>query len=324
MSTLQAFGIDLIVWIQGWSPALDSLMEFLTFFGKVEFYMIFIPLLYWTINKRWGFRVFMLLLFTDFVGVSFKLFLHQPRPFWISDEVKLIGSQEASYGIISTHASNPPAILGYLWLQVRKRWLLITAVVATLLISFSRIYLGVHFPHDIIAGWVSGLVMLYLFVKVEDRVSAGLRDRSTGFNLGAAFAVSMIFVVVAILISAAIAGSPDASNYAAYSEEARSLNHFFTLSGAVFGAMAGWILGKKSGQFSVGGPIMQKAARYLLGMAGVVVVLYGLDFAFDQVDAGQAVAFTLRYIRYGLTTFWVIFAAPRVFLKMKLAAPEND
>lgn len=324
MAALQDFGIALILVFQRMSPALDGIMEFFTFFGTVNFFMIFIPLIYWTINKRWGFRAFMVLLFSDIVGVSFKLWLHQPRPYWISEEVQLLQSSgESSYGIISTHASNPPAVLGYLALQVRKRWMWIAAIAAPLLISFSRMYLGVHFPHDILAGWISGLLVLFLFVKTEDRVSASLKSKSIGYKIGLSLIISLIFIAAGLAISAAIAGTPDPSSYAAYSEDARSIDHFFTLAGALFGAMSGWFLMKEKAPFDVTGPLAQKAVRYVLGMVGVIVVLFGLDFAFDAVQAGDVVAYSLRYTRYGLTTFWAMFGAPWMFLKLKLAQVED-
>lgn len=324
MSALQEFGIALIVIFQRMSPALDGIMEFFTFFGTVEFYMIVIPLIYWTIHERWGFRVFLILLTTDFIGASFKLALHQPRPYWISEKVQLLQSTgESGYGIISTHASNPPAVLGYLALQLRRRWMWIIAVAAPLLISLSRLYLGVHFPHDVLAGWVLGLVVLFLFVKTEDRISASLNEKSTGYKIGLAFAVSLVFPAAGLLISAAISGTPDPASYASYSDEARSLDHFFTLSGAFFGAAAGWFMMKTNAPFSAKGPIGQKALRYLLGMVGLVVVLYGLDIAFDALNVGEATAYFLRYLRYGLTTFWAMFGAPWFFLKTKLASAKT-
>ena len=322
MSALQEFGIDLIVMMQQLSPALDGIMSFFTFFGTVEFYMILIPAVYWTLNKRWGLRAFLILLFTDFVGSAFKLYLHQPRPYWISENVRLLqAKEELSYGIISTHASDPPAVLGYLALKFKKQWLWGVAVAVPLLISYSRMHLGVHFPHDVAAGWIAGLLVLFIFVKLEERVSVGLEGRSIGYRLGAAFAASMGYVIVALLVSAAIASSPDPAGYAAYTEEARSLNHFFTLAGSMFGAMAGWTLMKSYAPFSEAGPLAQKFARYLLGLAGIVVVLYGLDFVFDAVQAGEIVAYSLRYVRYGLTSLWAIFGAPWLFLKLKLAQP---
>ena len=62
MGSLFDFGISLIQVLQMLSPALDALMEFFTFLGTIEFYLILIPLLYWTVNPRLGMRVLLILL----------------------------------------------------------------------------------------------------------------------------------------------------------------------------------------------------------------------------------------------------------------------
>lgn len=323
MSALQEFGIALIMVFQRWSPALDGFMEFITFFGTVEFYIIFIPFLYWTVNQKWGFRVFLILLFTDFISASFKLLLHQPRPYWVSEEVRLVGGGETSYGITSSHSSNPPAVLGYLAVHIRQRWMWVVAVVAPLLISYSRMHMGVHFPHDVVAGWILGILMLVLFVRYETGISESLQKRSTGSLIGLGFLISLVMITTSFLISAVIAGSPDPASYAGYASEARSLDHFFTLGGASFGSIAGYVLMRRQARFRDGGPVPQKAIRYVLGMIGALLLLYGLDFVFELVDAGEAVAFGLRYFRYGITTFWLTFGAPWVFLRLNLVEAGN-
>ena len=61
METLQQFGISLIQALQTLSPALDGVMFFFTFLGRVEFYLLIAPLIYWTIDKRLGIRVLLIL-----------------------------------------------------------------------------------------------------------------------------------------------------------------------------------------------------------------------------------------------------------------------
>ena len=322
MDALMDWGIALIQLFQRMSPALDDVMEFITFFGLVEFYMIFIPLLYWVVNRRWGFKAFLVLLFTDFVGTSIKLFGHQPRPYWVSNKPRLIGSEEHFYGFVSTHSSNPPAVLGYLALQIKKQWMWVVTITAAFLIGFSRMYLGVHFPQDVVGGWAVGALMLYLIAKAEPRIGSWMSKNSTSYQILTGFVVSIVFIVISYLIKQAISGSPDSETWANYSTMARSLDHFVTLGGATFGAISGYALMLKSARFSVAGTVVQKATRYLLGMVGLIAILYGLDFAFDAIQGSEMVGFVLRYIRYGLTTFWAMFGAPWVFLKLNLAKPE--
>jgi hypothetical protein len=60
--------------------------------------------------------------------------------------------------------------------------------------------------------------------------------------------------------------------------------------------------------------------RYLVGIIGVLITMYGLDTLFSLIASDESIlGYILRYIRYGATTFWALFGAPWLFLKLKLA-----
>ncbi len=68
------------------------------------------------------------------------------------------------YGFVSSHAANYAAIITFYLLIMRpvKRWLVALLIAWCLLISYSRIYLGVHYPGDILGGYVLGIVIAFL------------------------------------------------------------------------------------------------------------------------------------------------------------------
>jgi hypothetical protein len=203
---------------------------------------------------------------------------------------------------------------------VKKRWLWITAISLILLISFSRLYLGVHFPHDVIGGWLIGLLVLFLFIKYEKSVSNWLQSRSTSNQIGIGFAISIIFIIIGLVVNTIIAPISDPESWAHLSTEARSLTYYFTLGGAFFGAFAGYILMKSGARFQTGGTWFIKVGRYLVGIIGVLIAMYGLDFLFAMIAVDESlIGYLLRYVRYGTTTFWAMFGAPWVFLKLNLA-----
>jgi membrane-associated phospholipid phosphatase len=125
MNPIYESGIQFIQALQTLSPALDSLMKYISFLGTIEFYLLLIPFLYWAVSATLGFRVLLLLIGTDFLGIFFKQLLHQPRPYWVSDVQAL--AQETSYGIPSTHASDSLAVWGYLAYRLNKAWLWVWA-----------------------------------------------------------------------------------------------------------------------------------------------------------------------------------------------------
>jgi membrane-associated phospholipid phosphatase len=319
MESLQELGIQLIQTIQVLIPTLDTFMEFFTFLGRIEFYLLFITFLYWIVDPSLGFRVFMVLLSTDIVATSFKQLLHQPRPYWIGD-VKHLGAEETTYGIPSAHASDSLAVWGYLAYQVKKSWMWIASIAIILLISFSRMYLGVHFPHDLIAGWLIGIIVLLLFVKFEKQVSSYLKLQSQTYQIGFGFVISILFILIGVIINFIISGTSDPENWTHYASEARSLTFYFRLAGALFGAVAGYSMMKAKAAFQVKGSWTLKLGRYLVGIIGVVIAMYGLDFLFSFIAGDESfLGYILRYIRYGMTTFWALFGAPWLFLKLRLA-----
>jgi len=321
MEALQQFGLSLIVALQTLSPALDAPMKFFTYLGRIEFYLIMIPFVYWTIDRRLGIRMLLILIVVDMVGIAFKLLFHQPRPYWIGGVRPL--AEEASYGIPSTHASDSIAVLGYLAYRVKKTWFWIVTVVVLFFIGLSRLYLGAHFPHDVLFGWLIGGFILWGFIRSEESVAAWAKSKTLAMQIGMGFAISAAIILSGLLLRSLISGTADPASWSNYAIEARTLSPFFTLSGALFGSMSGYALMREYARFQTSGAWGIRILRYLLGIIGVVLIYFGLDLVFGLITADEtALGYMLRYIRYATATFWMTFAAPYVFLKLRLAETE--
>lgn len=85
----------------------------------------------------------------------------------ISDMVHTVnGYRGGLYGTVSAHAAISFGIATYVGSLLRNKWLLIGLYFWAALVAYSRIYLGVHFPADILFGIVDGLVMAYICTKL--------------------------------------------------------------------------------------------------------------------------------------------------------------
>jgi membrane-associated phospholipid phosphatase len=322
VENLQNIGLLWIASLQNLSPALDGVMYFFTFLGKVEFYLVFIPLIYWLADPRLGFRLLLLVNLTDMVTGCFKQLFHQPRPYWIGG-VKEMAS-EISYGIPSTHASGPVAFWGFLAYWVKKRWLTALVIVVVLLIGVSRMYLAVHFPHDVLAGWLLGLALLALFIWGERRFSPRLSRASTGGQIGLGFGVSIVMILIGLAVRAAIAPYPDPESWAHFAVAARSLTYYFTQAGIFFGAVTGYACMRRWAHFRPGSGWWRLILCYLLGVASLLVLYAGLDYIFSLLAADEStLGYLLRYIRYAAINIWAIFIVPWIFLKLRLARPAE-
>ena len=321
MDALYQFGIQLIQSIQVLSPALDGIMNGFTFLGRIEFYLILIPFIYWAVDRRIGVRTLLILIYTDFIASSFKLLLHEPRPYWVGD-VKVL-STETSYGIPSSHSSDSLAVGGYLMKQIKQNWARWLIGIVIFFVAFSRLYLGVHFPQDVLFGWLIGFVMLWGVAKWETMLRDWLDERPLSTQVVLGFVDSLGFVLIGFIIRFIVSGTPDPVEWSSFSTDARNVNQFITLAGAAFGTYTGYALMRKYARFNAKGNWTKRGIRYLLGIVGLLVLYFGLDLVFAAITPDETtLGYILRYVRYGLATFWATFLAPWVFLKTGLAEAE--
>ena len=189
MDGIYQFGISFTQWLQGISPTLDSFMQGITFLGTIEFYIILIPALFWSVDQTLGLRVLFVLILTDVPASYLKQLFHEPRPYWLGN-VKAMGD-EPSYGIPSTHASNTLPVWGLIALHMKKTWMWVFTILLLLLIGLSRSYLGMHFPQDVLGGWLLGLVMLLLYLKYEGRFLAWWAQKTVQTQIWLGFISSL-------------------------------------------------------------------------------------------------------------------------------------
>jgi hypothetical protein len=90
------------------------------------------------------------------------------------------------------------------------------------------------------------------------------------------------------------------------------------------GSGIGYAFQRRWANFSAGGPIGQRALRFVLGTIGTIAIYFGLRVAFEAItDAeGSALWYALRYVRYGLIGVWAVGLWPTIAVRTGLAAKE--
>lgn len=317
MNALYDFGIALIQALQRLSPALDGVMDLFSWLGRIEFYLVLVPFIYWTLSASLGMRLLLVLVTTDALGTALKHLFHQPRPYWLGGVKEL--AQETSYGVPSTHASNSLSFWVYLGDKVKHRWLWFLAVVMIFFIAYSRMHLAVHFPHDVLVGWVVGALVFFAFVKFETGIGEWGQRQSALMLVLVGLGASLAIIIVGLAVLALISGIPDPEPWSRLATEARVPNNYFTLGGALFGAIAGYALMRRTANFRASESWTQRGLSYLLGIIVTLLIYYGLDIGFAEIAADATpLGYVLRYIRYGCVTLWVTYLAPWAFIKLGL------
>jgi len=319
MNSILDWGIDFIAGLQTSAPWLEAPSRFFSFLGTEKFYLFLLPFLYWCVNVRLGLRVGVILSLSDCLNTFFKFLFHQPRPYWVSDKVRMIQA-EVSYGLPSGHAQHAVAVWGTAAAR-GKGWLRWLMTVLIFLIGFSRIALAVHFPTDVLAGWLIGGVILWAFVKWETAVMSWFNRFRLPQKIGLAFAASILLIIIS-LAGLAFVPPVDPSQWKADVARAFSLAPGRAAAGAVgvagtfFGLATGAILIFRRGGFDARGPWAKRALRFVSGMIGVIILWLGLTMILPRDES--FVSQGLRYVRCALTGLWVAYAAPWVFIKLGL------
>ncbi|PCJ98338.1 MAG: phosphatase PAP2 family protein [Flavobacteriaceae bacterium] len=169
---------ELFLWLNKLgNPTWDGFWMFVTNkFSSIPIYLGLLLLSY----KKLGFKKTLLLLVTiallitvtDQLSNFFKYGVQRLRPCYnpeITDLMRLVKSScGGKYGYFSAHAANSAAIAFFFAFLLGKqvKYIGIILVIWAFIVAYSRIYIGVHFPLDVVTGLLIGLLMSWLFVKL--------------------------------------------------------------------------------------------------------------------------------------------------------------
>ncbi len=160
------FNENINVFLQSFgNPLIDKLFIAITDFGSHPIYFIIASIIFWCYSKKTGIRAMYVILFSAFLAIFAKNIYVTPRP---SEHLHKINVE--GFGFPSAHAQVSAGFWGYLEKITRDQKILIIGAAAVILISLSRVYLGVHYAGDVIAGIFFGLLIALAFLKAESYI----------------------------------------------------------------------------------------------------------------------------------------------------------
>ncbi len=324
MGTILEWGLAVVFWLQGLGAVWLGPMQFFTFLGTEEFYLLIAPALLWCVDPAWGLRLGLGLTLSSGLNDLLKVVFHSPRPFWYDARVQPL-SAETSFGMPSGHAQNAVVVWGLFAQGLRRGWGWILALFLMFFIGLSRVYLGVHFPSDVLGGWLFGVLLLLAFVWAERALHPWLERRSLLAQTLAALSASLAMIAVGALLRLPWAGMPLPEQWVALAQRAPggeapqpyALAGLITSAAAFFGLAWGGLLLRQAGWFNAAGPLWKRLARFFIGLAGVLVLYMGLGVLFPRGEA--LLPYLLRYLRYALVGVWIAYLAPQAFIRLHLA-----
>ncbi len=313
------FEIEIIKWLQSIrNDFLDFLFEFFTMFGEELIVIAILGGVYWVVNKKAGERLGIIVFLSLGLNSVLKLIFMRPRPFQVDNSiVNLRPETSGSYSMPSGHTQSASTVFFGLYQFFKKRYLLILAIVITSLVALSRMYIGVHYLTDVLAGAAIGIVITYYMYKWLSKKE----DLSKIYFLILVVSLlSLVFVLIYYLFKAGDS-SFDAQAYYFNTEAIAKM----------LGTLMGFVLGvkfeNKYVNFSNHKDVLKNIIRFVLGVAIVFATRVILKEVFHLVVNPEnlvdqkflsVLASFLDFLRYAIMVLIGIGIYPILFKKIKI------
>ena len=147
------------------NPVLDGFFSLITAFGEETLFMVIAMVVFWCVNKKQGYYLFTVGFFGTVCNQFLKMVFRIPRP-WVRDPnftvVESAVEEATGYSFPSGHTQSSVGLFGGMARWKNPRWLQIFSLVLCVLVPFSRLYLGVHTPADVLTS--VGVALLLVLV----------------------------------------------------------------------------------------------------------------------------------------------------------------
>ncbi|MGE3312714.1 MAG: phosphatase PAP2 family protein [Limisphaerales bacterium] len=222
---------------------LGTVMQWVTDLGPGKPMLALIALLLCFSGPRVAGRVAIMVVICLWMRECLAMLLQSPRPYWFGEAVRTfkdppIGSP--TFSLPSGHATAAAAFWLFLAGEVRRRWAWVGAVLITLAVCVSRVYLGLHFVSDVVLGAAFGALWAFAFRALETPVTERWRVLSPSGRAGVAVGAGLGLIAVSLGIQAWVLTQVPEGVWPPYGATARLSKGFVWSGGALCGmALAG-------------------------------------------------------------------------------------
>lgn len=263
------------------NPSLDVLFQLITILGEQTIIVVIMVSIYWSYDKVLGEYIVYSSLTGVLVNNSIKDIFKMQRPIG-EDGIRSLRVETATgYSFPSGHTQQATTFYGSLFMYTKKKWLYILSIIVITLVGFSRMYLGVHYPKDVLFGVIFGVLTIiitnYLFKRINNKL--------------------LLYTITFIVFLPAL-------TFARSSDFIKGLGTFL-------GFIIGVFIERRYVNFSVEGTRFNKIVRVLLGILILMILITILKIVFPKI-------LFFDFIRYMIISIYGIGLYPALFKRLKL------
>lgn len=267
-------------------PFLDEVMLLVTRLGEETAFLVLALIFFWCVDKKKGYY----LMAVGFVGTVtsqfMKLLCRVPRPWVLDPEFTIVEQAReaaAGYSFPSGHSQSAVGTFGSVAASMKQRWVKIAAIVFAVLVPFSRMYLGVHTPADVLVG--SGISLVLVFALHPVIFKGGDKAMKILIAVMLAMAVGQLAFVELYPFPA----DTDVHNLES------GIKNAYTLIGCLAGVAVVYFVDSKCLNFRTDGVWWAQILKVVGGLAVVLLVKEGMRTPLDWLFAGHMAARAVRY-----------------------------
>ncbi|MCM1988411.1 phosphatase PAP2 family protein [Oceanirhabdus seepicola] len=274
--------MEIIKFLQTFSsPVLDNIFIVITLFGEEIFYTLILCIIFWCMDKKLGYKLGFSLFFSMTINGAVKELLNVKRPIGLEGITSLRVETATGMSFPSGHTQSTTTFWTSLMVNFKKRWLYIIGTIIIILVGISRLYLGVHWPSDVIGAIIIGVVCVFISNIIIE------------FTLEKNNYIPLIIIALVSVLGLLIFHSSD----------------YIKIVGIMIGFILGMIIEQKWIKFDVKANLKQNIMKVLIGLLILVVIKVFFKTILPVGNLGD-------FIRYGLIGLWVIAGAPYCFKKL--------
>lgn len=275
-------------------PVLNEFMLLITHLGSETAFLVIALVMFWCVDKRRGYFI----LSVGFVGTILNQFMklcyRVPRPFVKDPNFTILEAARADAGgfsFPSGHTQSAVGTFGGIAHTDKHKWVRIAAIAIAILVPFSRMYVGVHTPQDVLVSAVLAVLLILILKPI-------VYD-DDGKYMPWLFGI-MLLLSIGYLLFVSLWQFPVGTEK---EQLAHGVENAYTLFGALSGMLLVYIVDEKWLNFSTKAVWWAQILKVVFGLAAVLAVKAGLKPVFNSIFnelAGRAVRYFLVVVVAGI------------------------
>ncbi|MGO2118560.1 MAG: phosphatase PAP2 family protein [Fusobacterium sp.] len=283
------------------TPFWNEIWNLITKLGEGTTVIVIICIIYWCLNKKLGKILGYIFFMSSLVVQGLKIGCRIERP-WIIDPsfkaVSLALKNATGYSFPSGHSQSSTSVFGGLAFYFRSRIIKIFLILIPILVCFSRLYLGVHTPKDVIAGFLITFIIAFVVIKYTKAYSRYQRIELMiiTFILGSILLIYSFILYVKNII------------------DTEYLVDSFKIIGSSFGFVLGNYLEGNFVKFRVKTiRIWEQLVKIIFGLLGLLLLKEFFKLLSDLLGFKALIVYGVEYFIFML---WIVYIWPMIFKKI--------